>query len=84
MKLPKTAIIGATGFIGKFFFEDDQQWPDTMLINYEYPGKIVQYEMRLPWVGSALRPLFLRMFENRHRFLRASFDVLDTDASVGM
>jgi hypothetical protein len=32
---------------GKFFFEDDQQWPDTMLINYEYPGKVLQYEMRL-------------------------------------
>ncbi|MCI0464014.1 MAG: Gfo/Idh/MocA family oxidoreductase [Gemmataceae bacterium] len=32
---------------GKFFFNDDQQWPDTMLVNYEYPGKILQYEMRL-------------------------------------
>jgi predicted dehydrogenase len=32
---------------GKFFFEDDQQWPDTMIINYEYPGKVLQYEMRL-------------------------------------
>jgi len=32
---------------GKFFFDDDQQWPDTMLINYEYPGKVLQYEMRL-------------------------------------
>ncbi|MFV2070828.1 MAG: Gfo/Idh/MocA family protein [Pirellulales bacterium] len=32
---------------GKFFFEDDQQWPDTMLISYEYPGKVLQYEMRL-------------------------------------
>lgn len=33
---------------GKFFFQDDdQQWPDTMLINYEYPDKILQYEMRL-------------------------------------
>lgn len=32
---------------GKFFFEDDQQWPDTMLVNYEYPGKVLQYEMRL-------------------------------------
>ena len=32
---------------GKFFFEDDQQWPDTMLINYEYPGKVLHYEMRL-------------------------------------
>ncbi len=32
---------------GKFFFEDDQQWPDTQLITFEYPGKIVEYEMRL-------------------------------------
>jgi len=32
---------------GKFFFEDDQQWPDTQIVNYEYPGKILQYEMRL-------------------------------------
>ncbi|MGE0756423.1 MAG: Gfo/Idh/MocA family protein [Pirellulaceae bacterium] len=32
---------------GKHFFEDDQQWPDTMLVNYEYPGHVLQYEMRL-------------------------------------
>lgn len=32
---------------GKYFFEDDQQWPDTMLINYEYPQHLLQYEMRL-------------------------------------
>jgi predicted dehydrogenase len=32
---------------GKLFFEDDQQWPDTMLVSYEYPGKLLQYEMRL-------------------------------------
>ena len=32
---------------GKFFFEDDQQWPDTELVTYEYPGKLLQYEMRL-------------------------------------
>ncbi len=32
---------------GKLFFEDDQQWPDTELVTYEYPGKIIQYEMRL-------------------------------------
>ena len=32
---------------GKFFFEDDQQWPDTMFVNYEYPGAVLQYEMRL-------------------------------------
>jgi predicted dehydrogenase len=39
------AAISCSG--GKFFFKDDQEWPDTMLINYEYPGKILQYEMRL-------------------------------------
>jgi predicted dehydrogenase len=38
---------------GKFFFEDDQQWPDTMLINYEYPDKVLHYEMRL-WSGPKL------------------------------
>lgn len=32
---------------GKFFFEDDQEWPDTMFVNYDYPDKILQYEMRL-------------------------------------
>jgi predicted dehydrogenase len=32
---------------GKFFFEDDQEWPDTMIVTYDYPGKVLQYEMRL-------------------------------------
>ncbi len=32
---------------GKFFFDDDQQFPDTMFVNYDYPGKVLQYEMRL-------------------------------------
>lgn len=32
---------------GKLFFKDDQQWPDTMLVSYEYPGHVLQYEMRL-------------------------------------
>lgn len=32
---------------GKFFFKDDQEWPDTLLVTYEYPGKLLQYEMRL-------------------------------------
>ncbi len=32
---------------GKFFFEDDQEWPDTQIINYEYPGAVLTYEMRL-------------------------------------
>ena len=32
---------------GMLFFEDDQQFPDTLLTSYEYPGKVLQYEMRL-------------------------------------
>ena len=41
--MPKT--ISTAG--GMFFFEDDQQWPDTMIVNYEYPDAVLQYEMRL-------------------------------------
>ena len=37
--------ISASG--GKFFFQDDQQWPDTLFVNYDYPGHVIQYEMRL-------------------------------------
>jgi predicted dehydrogenase len=37
--------ISATG--GKFFFDDDQQWPDTLFVDYGYPGHVIQYEMRL-------------------------------------
>lgn len=32
---------------GKFFFEDDQEFPDTMFVNYDYPEHVLQYEMRL-------------------------------------
>jgi predicted dehydrogenase len=43
-RLPET--ISTAG--GKLFFkDDDQQWPDTMLVNYEYPDAVLQYEMRL-------------------------------------
>ena len=37
--------ISASG--GKFFFDDDQQWPDTQMVTYDYPGHVIQYEMRL-------------------------------------
>jgi predicted dehydrogenase len=32
---------------GKFFFDDAQEWPDTLQVTYEYPGKILTYEMRI-------------------------------------
>jgi predicted dehydrogenase len=35
---------------GKWYFDDMQEWPDTLQVTYEYsgkPGKILTYEMRL-------------------------------------
>jgi predicted dehydrogenase len=43
--------ISATG--GKWYFDDLQEWPDTLQVNYEFagengkPGRILTYEMRL-------------------------------------
>lgn len=37
--------VSATG--GKWYFDDAQEWPDTLQVNYEYPGKVLTYEMRL-------------------------------------
>jgi len=47
-------LLGADGFPtavsasgGKYFFDDAQEWPDTLLVTYEFPGKLLQYEMRI-------------------------------------
>lgn len=47
-------VMGITGFPqsiscsgGKFFFDDAQEWPDTMMVTYDYPGQIIVYEMRI-------------------------------------
>lgn len=35
---------------GKWYFDDMQEWPDTLQVNYEYagrPGKLLTYEMRI-------------------------------------
>lgn len=40
--------ISGTG--GKWYFDDAQEWPDTMQVTYEYPGsppRILTYEMRI-------------------------------------
>ena len=56
--LPRT--ISAIG--GKWYFDDIQDWPDTLQVNYEYgvpdaPGRILTYEMRIwtpyPYMGEA-------------------------------
>ena len=32
---------------GKFYFEDDQEWPDTLTVSYQYPKHLLTYEMRI-------------------------------------
>lgn len=39
------AQVAAIG--GKHHFHDDQQTPDTLLVNYAYPGKTISWEHRL-------------------------------------
>jgi predicted dehydrogenase len=41
--LPRS--VSASG--GKYYFEDAQEWPDTMLVTYDYPGRLLSYEMRV-------------------------------------
>lgn len=36
-----------SGMGRKLFFDDDQQTPDTMTITYNYPGKVLMFEMRI-------------------------------------
>lgn len=46
LQMPRT--ISGTG--GKWYFDDAQEWPDTMQVTYEYPGsppRILTYEMRV-------------------------------------
>jgi len=32
---------------GKLYFDDDQQWPDTQMVTYDYPGCVMTYELRI-------------------------------------
>ena len=38
---------------GKLYFDDLQEWPDTLLVTYDFPGCVLTYEMRL-WNGYKL------------------------------
>ena len=40
---PRT--VSAVG--GKYYFDDDQQWPDTLMVTYDYPGRVLTYELRI-------------------------------------
>jgi predicted dehydrogenase len=48
--LPLGLPTAITASGGKWYFDDMQEWPDTLQVNYEYagqPGKLLTYEMRL-------------------------------------
>jgi predicted dehydrogenase len=32
---------------GKYYFDDAQEWPDTLMVTYDYPGYVLTYEMRI-------------------------------------
>jgi predicted dehydrogenase len=39
---------------GKYYFDDAQEWPDTLMVTYDYPGYVVTYELRI-WSPYALQ-----------------------------
>jgi predicted dehydrogenase len=43
--------VSASG--GKLFFDDSQEWPDTLLVTWEYPSALLTYEMRV-WTPNAM------------------------------
>jgi predicted dehydrogenase len=45
------SAVSASG--GKLFFDDAQEWPDTMIVTWDYPGATMMYEMRI-WSPNAM------------------------------
>lgn len=43
VSLPRS--VSASG--GKYYFDDAQEWPDTLMVTYDYPGYVLTYEMRI-------------------------------------
>jgi hypothetical protein len=39
------SAVSASG--GKFYFDDAQEWPDTQIVTWDYPGALMHYEMRI-------------------------------------
>lgn len=42
---PFPQAVSALG--GKYYFDDAQEWPDTLMVTYDYPGTLLTYEMRV-------------------------------------
>ena len=46
VKLPSVPqAVWAAG--GKHYFDDAQEWPDTLMVTYQYPDCVLTYEMRI-------------------------------------
>lgn len=41
--IPRT--VSAHG--GKYYFDDAQEWPDTLMVTYDYSGYVLTYELRI-------------------------------------
>ena len=51
-KLPDwPKAVSANG--GKFFFDDAQEWPDTLTVTWDYPGATLMYELRI-WTPNTM------------------------------
>ena len=45
-KLPQMPrFVSALG--GKYYFDDAQEWPDTLQVTFDYPGWLLTYELRI-------------------------------------
>jgi len=44
-KIGLPCVVSAHG--GKYYFDDAQEWPDTLIVSYDYPGCVLTYEMRI-------------------------------------
>jgi predicted dehydrogenase len=42
---PVPRTVSAHG--GKYYFDDDQEWPDTMMVTYDFAGYLLTYELRI-------------------------------------
>ncbi|MFH1267731.1 MAG: Gfo/Idh/MocA family oxidoreductase [Planctomycetota bacterium] len=48
-----TTPLAVSAHGGKHYFDDDQQWPDNLMVTYDYSGCVLTYEMRI-WSPYAL------------------------------
>ncbi|MEX0728233.1 MAG: gfo/Idh/MocA family oxidoreductase, partial [Planctomycetaceae bacterium] len=71
---------------GKFYFADDQQTPDTLSVQYSFPGKSIQWEHRL-WSAHGIegRSTGVAFYGERGTLVvdRGGWKVYDQPGTVG-